>query len=164
MTFTDTLGRTMLSATGFGPSGATNTVVAGGLSYQVKWKTVTASYSVPSTPVATDLGHCSAPKNVSVSYVVVSQIILPNGQNFSFYYSDNPNPAFQNPYGLLSGIDYPTGGWVEYPWKLSDTMNELAVYPGPGTPQPVSDGCIYQYKTPVVASRQVGYGAVPILR
>jgi hypothetical protein len=54
---------------------------------------------------------------------------------------------------------------VKYTWKLSDTMSELAVYPGSinSPAQPVTDGCLYQYKTPVVATRQVFSGGSAIL-
>src|SRR5208283_1781513 len=36
--------------------------------------------------------------------------------------------------------------------------NEAAVYAAPSTPKAILDGCVYHYQTPVVASRQVGYG------
>ena len=109
---------------------------------------------------------CTWPSHLQFNEVVISQISLPNGQSYHFFYgSDNPDPNFQNPYGSLSEIDYPSGGSVKYTWKLSDNLNELAVYTG-GEPdgetfngvRPVRDGCIYQYQTPVVASRQVFYG------
>jgi RHS repeat-associated protein len=86
----------------------------------------------------------------------VSQITLPNGGSYKFYYgSDNPHPGYTNPYGLLSEIDYPDGGWVRYTWKLSDTNSELEAYSDADLNL---DGCLYQYKTPVVATRQVGFG------
>src|SRR6267142_2035281 len=161
--FTDTVGRPAISSSGFGPSGATNTVTISGLAYQVAWKTVSENFSVPYTQIPTQGTTCSPPPGINDTQVVVSQITLPNGKAYTFYYgSDNPDPNFQNPYGLLSEIDYPTGGWVKYKWKLSDTMHELAVYPAQaaGAPQgqAVQDGCLYQYKTPVVASRNVGFG------
>jgi RHS repeat-associated protein len=112
---------------------------------------------------------------------VISKITLPeNGQVYTFYYGSDVSPhSTTNPYGLLSEIDYPSGGWVTYSWKLSDTPNALADYPGeydagwqacsttPGTfcPAPVSNGCMYLYSTPVVASRSVYFGesSVPSL-
>ena len=162
--FTDTLGRTLISVNGFGPSGATNTLTFPGMSYQVTWKTATASFSVPSTQIPEPGTSCVWPTNASDSQVVISKITLPNGQFYQFYYgTDNPDPNFQNPYGLLSEIIYPSGGWVKYQWKLSDTMNEFVAYAaqasGGQLGDAVPDGCTYQYKTPVVASRQVGFGA-----
>jgi RHS repeat-associated protein len=176
VSLTDTVGRPAVSIAGFGPSGTTNTVTTPEGAYQVTWKTTSASFTVPTTwvgpsgsPNSND--QCTSITAASDSQTVISQITLPNGQGYHFYYgTDNPNPGFQNPYGMLSEIDYPSGGWVRYTWKLSDTMNELADYPGvvynagtycgstyTGCPVAVPDGCLYQYKTPVVASRQVGF-------
>ncbi len=174
---TDTTNRPAISIAGFGPSGRTNTVTTPEGTYQVTWKTTAASFSVPTTWVGpsgspNNYDQCTSITAASDSPTVISQITLPNGQAYHFYYgTDNPNHSFQNPYGLLSEIDYPSGGWVRYTWKLSDTMNELADYPGvvyqagdycgqtsQGCPVAVPDGCVYQYKTPVVASRQVGFG------
>jgi RHS repeat-associated protein len=162
LTFTDTLGRSAVSTNGFGPSGTTNTVSAGGLSYQVTWTTVSVNYSVPNTNIQNLGGECVWAGGVSTSYTVISQITLPNGQSFHFYYGTGP--TIQNPWGLLSEIDYPDGGSVKYTWNLSGNYNELAVYPGgepngqPNGVSPVTDGCIYQYQTPVITSRQVYYG------
>jgi RHS repeat-associated protein len=162
-TFTDTAGRAVVSVNGFGPTGTTNTVSAGGLTYSVTWKTISANFSVPSLNIPVTGSSCTWPGTVTDSQMVISEIVLPDGQAYTFYYgSDNPDPNFQNPYGLLSEIIYPSGGWVKYTWKLSDTMNEFADYPGQvsgGTQgQSVQDGCLYQYKTPVVATRAVGFG------
>jgi RHS repeat-associated protein len=165
--FMDTAGRQAISSSGFGPSGTTNTVSVSGLTYNVTWKTTTASFSVPSTRVDNDgVSTCLPVASASDSQVVVSQITLPNGQAYKFYYgTDNPNSGFTNPYGLLSEIDYPDGGWVRYTWKLSDSYNELAIYPGQNDSAPYHEGCLYQYETPVVASRTVGYvpGTTPSL-
>ena len=94
--FTDTIGRTAVSVPAFGPSGATNTISVGGLNYQVTWKTVTGSYSLPNTSIMnTSPPSCVFP-GVGFSYMVVSQITLPNGQAYHFYYgNDNPNSGFQ---------------------------------------------------------------------
>ncbi len=168
--FTDTLGRTLISSNGFGPSGTTNTLSVANLTYQITWKTTSVNFSTPSTPIQ-QAGTCyPIPKAVN-SPTVISQITLPNQKAYTFYYGTDATPhgAGTNPYGLLSEIDYPSGAWVVYTWKLSDTLNEMTDYPGwenkgagacsadPAAicPAPVQDGCIYQYKTPVVASRQV---------
>src|ERR1700683_314321 len=180
--FTDTAGRTLISSSGFGPSGATNTLSFPGLTYKVTWKTISASFST-STPIWA--GPSGEPNDTSDtcypipaandSQTVISTITLPETTlQYHFYYGTDvtPHVAATNPYGLLSEIDYPSGGWVMYSWKLSDTPNELADYPGvynAGSntcstngdtycPAPVADGCLYQYSTPVVASRQVGFG------
>jgi RHS repeat-associated protein len=176
--FVDTLGRSIISwDTLLGSSATPTNLTAGGLSYQITWKTATSNFSSqwawvgPTDGPNSQYGTCISgfPNPGGVSQTVISQITLPNGKKFTFYYgTDNPDPAFQNPYGQLSEIDYPDGGWVKYKWKLSDTMNELLDYPGvitgycAGTsmscPKPSPDWCLYQYKTPVVASRSVGFG------
>jgi RHS repeat-associated protein len=160
---TDTAGRTLISSGGFGgPAGSTNTLVVAGSSYQVTWKSTSANYSVPSNQIQNYLNSCVAPEAVSgpiAAETVVSQITLPNGRAYKFYYgTDNPDSNFRNPYGLISEIDYPSGGWVKYTWKLSDTMSEVAIYPAQSYTGGVKDGCIYEYKTPVVATRTVGFG------
>ena len=149
-------------SSGMGPSGTTNTLSVSGLNYGITWKTISANFTVPSTQINALPGvTCSAPPARTGSFITVSQITLPNGQSYHFYYgADNPHSGYSNPYGLLSEIDYPDGGWVRYTWKLSDTTNELADYPGMndvGTSVP--NGCLYEYKTPVVATRQVSFGS-----
>jgi RHS repeat-associated protein len=176
--FTDTLGRTLISSNGFGPTGSTNTITVGGLTYQITWKTATINFSTPSQavyPNSAKAASCqSIPKAVNTP-TVISKITLPNQKAYTFYYGADvtPHGAYTNPYGLLSEIDYPSGAWVKYTWKLSDTMNELADYPGlvlaaadvcttseaASCPEPVADGCLYLYQTPVVASRQVFSGS-----
>ena len=174
---TDTAGRPAVSILGFGPSGTTNSVTTPEGTYQITWTTTTASFSIP-TPTwvgpsgfPNEYDECFAIPAVSDTQTVISQIVLPNGQQYHFYYGSNPNPSFNNPYGMLSEIDYPSGGSVRYTWKLSDTQNELADYPGvydtnylncstdPYQPCPAAaqDGCLYTYQTPVVASRQVSF-------
>ena len=183
VTVTDTSGRTSISTSGFGPSGSTNNVVVSGETFQVTWRTVSANFSTPSVwagaPGWPDPVYdiCTPPGPANDSQTVISQITLPNGKSYKFYYANDATPhrAATNSYGLVSEIDYPSGAWVTYSWKLSDTLNELADYPGlyyqscevcgacnggpSGCPAPVPHGCVYQYKTPVVAARSVSFGA-----
>jgi YD repeat-containing protein len=186
--FTDTLGRTLVSSNGFGPAGTTNTLMMGGLTYQVTWKTTSVNYTPPSAYVGPSNGspgsfldQCMAaiPANQN-NPTVISIITLPNGQAYTFYYGNDvtPHGAPTNPFGLLSEIDYPTGAFVTYTWALSSTMNELADWPGgnqqivQGTtvvPPPtywvaVPEGCLYEYETPVVTTRQSSFGgSSPVL-
>ena len=164
--FQDTLGRTIISDAAFQAS--PDTVVAGGQSYTVTWRTTSASYTVNQSQNVSDVGgNCTPVPAVSNSALtVISSITLPNGQKYHFYYGDdNPN-GVSNPYGLLSEIDYPDGGWVRYTWKLSDTYSDLADYPsgddqsstGNPTYAILPDGCQFQYTAPVVATRTVGFG------
>jgi RHS repeat-associated protein len=175
--FTDTLGRTLISSNGFGPSGTTNTISVGGLTYQITWKTTSINFT-PSIqeqhPEINKADNCTPIPTAVNTPTVISKITLPNQKAYTFYYGTDvtPHGASTNPYGLLSEIDYPSGAWVKYYWGLSDTMNEVAVYPGliisgsqscsvdpqVSCPQPIVDGCGYLYKTPVVVARQVFSG------
>jgi RHS repeat-associated protein len=165
--YLDTAGRTVISTNGFGPSGATNTVTVGGLIYQATWKTVTSNYTVGTNQIPVTGSTCATtPSSDSESQTVISQITLPNGKSYKFFYgTDNPNPSFQNPYGLLSEIDYPNGGSVKYKWGLpagngvaNSQFNEIAVYPGrTSSGGTFDDGCLFQYQAPVVISRTVSF-------
>jgi len=162
VTLTDPAGRNVISTDGFGLSGTTNHITTLSGTYQVIWKTASGTNTViPSQLVYADPnGGCSAPPGLAGGGVVISTIALPNGQQYKFYYgSDNPDPNFNNPFGLLSEIDYPSGAWVKYKWKLNDTMSELAdTASTSGAGGLIQDACIYLYKTPVVAQRTVGFG------
>src|SRR5260370_550044 len=155
-TITDTLGRNLMNSSGLGPSGTTNTLSFSGLTYQVTWKTTSANFSVSSTNYSTSGMGCQPPPAVSHSQTLVQSITIPNSKQYKFYYGDdNPDPNFKNPYGILSEIDYPTGGWVKYTytlvqWELGDYTASRDVSP--------SVSCHYLYSVPLVASRQVGFG------
>ncbi len=172
-TFTDTLKRPVLSDTGF--PGNSETITADGLSYGITWRTTSANYTVPATDNLSDLGgNCSGVGPVQIPIAngspltVISSITLPNKQAYHFYYGDNNPHGLSNPYGLLSEIDYPDGGSVQYTWKLSDQYSDSVVYPSgtSGTAPPgsgtngasfIPDACQYHYKAPVVATRTVFY-------
>jgi len=179
-TVTDTAGRTVIYSSGNATTNAVETLVVGGLTYQIYWTAISASANVPAqwagyTPGPAQFGpsgldYCASGTGlppIQDTQAAISQILLPNGQSYQFHY--------ESTYGLLSEIDYPTGAWVKYTWKPSDTFNELANYPGSGTvsvpclgdacnqgltqAEPVTDGCLYLYSSPVVATRQVGFTA-----
>src|SRR5215469_6438139 len=168
ITVTDTLGRTVISSSGFGSG--TTTISTPGQQYSVVWGTNSASYTIPVTMVKNtvppgDTNHGCQPvgTSVKVSGNVISSISLPNGQQYKFYYGTNPNPSYNNSYGLLSEIDYPTGAWVRYTWKLSDNPNEPAIYDaacnaGSTNCTPLHNACQAEYRSPVVATRTVGFG------
>jgi RHS repeat-associated protein len=177
-TVIDTLGNPVVA---FGSSGAVYSNVSpsytvGGLVYNVAYTTTAANYTIPTLQVGSvpsvDV-PCVLGPNVSEGsgegqaspQTVIHSITLPNLQAYTFYYgADNPNPGYANPYGLLSEIDYPDGGWVRYTWKLSDTYAELTTFDAAlknGLPAGQGDlnACNYQYQIPVVATRTIGYGS-----
>jgi RHS repeat-associated protein len=148
-TMTDTVGRTVLSSSGFGPSGSTNTLAVSGLSqpYQITWATVPANYTVPSTSEMSQFCGTTGLPPVTNSQIVVSAITLPNGQKYQFLYDSN--------YGLLKEIIYPSGGWVKYTWKPSDQYLEQITFNV--VTSSYNGQCIYDYSPPVVATRTVSF-------
>jgi RHS repeat-associated protein len=161
---TDTVGRTVISSSGFGPSGTTNTVSVAGLSspYQITWETRTAKFTVPVSViyVAPGYGTCAGISNVDQTQVVVQSITLPNGQKYQFKYWSVEEGDGANSWGLLKEIIYPTGATVNYTW----TMQPNTEYAGLTATTGTVNGCRYQYGTPVVATRTVSFnGSTPAL-
>ena len=117
--YTDTNGRTAVAipANAMQPSGS-STVTVSGLPYLVSWRQAAANYSVPyqrSYEVGSPYG-CDNLAAVNSSESVISSILLPNQQSYQFFYGDNPtDPSLANPYGLISEIIYPNGGWLNTP-------------------------------------------------
>ena len=156
--FTDTANRTGMSVDGMRAAGLMDTITVGGMSYTIKWISVTASYNANLVPLSTTGTNCTPPPPISETETVISEIDLPNGQSFKFTYgTTNADVNYQNNFGLLNEITYPNGGTVKYKWVLSSSTNEFAVYPGRGVDQfhAVQDACQYQYHTPVISTRLV---------
>jgi RHS repeat-associated protein len=144
-TMKDTLGRQVLSSSGFGPSGSTNTVSISGLAnqYQISWETVSANYIIPEKGVSP--GPCGIGE-VNNTAVVIKSITLPNSEEYQFFYDSH---------GLISEIVYPTGAWIKYTWKASDTTSEIAEFPL--VTSNFNGLCITQYAPPVIATRTVSF-------
>ena len=83
-TYTDTLGRRLVSSSGFGNTG--NTISLAGLSgaFTLTWGTVTASFSVNSQGVNNAGAGCQAPPAFSGSQSVITAITLPNQTTYQF--------------------------------------------------------------------------------
>jgi RHS repeat-associated protein len=165
VTYYDTVGRPAIELGGFGPSGATNILTISGAQYKATWTTTSASYSVPTVEEngPPQGQECNSWPSVSATETVVSSITLPNGGKYQFYYGTNPNgTAYNNPYGLLSEIDYPDGGWVRYTWTMN-AASEPAIYTSSGLCElgscnsPQANGCQFEYGKPVVSTRTVGF-------
>jgi RHS repeat-associated protein len=106
-TVTDTAGRTALSIPTFG-SNPDNISVAGlSSAYKVYWTTASASFNIS----VDNLGTAACPTSLANSAKVISQIVLPNGQSYTFSYNST--------YGMLGKITYPSGGYVRYVWGLN---------------------------------------------
>jgi len=154
-------------------SGASCTENIYGLNYTITSTTTTVNYTpagsvtatylsggVPTCPMAPN--GTDMPAN-SATMTVISSIGLPNGQKYQFFYGDNnPNPSLNNPYGLISEIIYPDGGWVKYTWTLTPSVTLSTSYPGMLNGQSEPGACTGKYETPVVATRTVSYDGVNV--
>jgi YD repeat-containing protein len=157
----DTLGRSLFSP--WSPSSGGSGFTVAGLNFGTTWTTVTSNFSetlntdyfqVGTIPPSSANLECTADFSVSASSEnVLQSITLPNGQSYQFGYDPT--------YGLVNEIIYPDGGWVKYQWALSNQPSELGTWAAKFTASssvpPVVGGCNYQYKTPVVVQRTVGY-------
>ena len=161
LSFTDTSGRTAISTNGMGGSGTTNTIVVGSLTYKITWTSISSTYAITPTQITVGGAVCTAPPGVNnETETVISQITLPNGESYKFWYgTNNPDTSVSNPFGLLNEIEYPSGAFVKYKWLISGTTDEFTVFPGVGSDQyhPVTDACRYQYHTPQIVSRIVSF-------
>jgi RHS repeat-associated protein len=144
---TDTLGRPVLSSSGFGATG--NTVTVSGLAqpYTLTWGTTPVTSWLGSTLKA-QLGNaqCYSPiLGPGGPISVVTAITLPNGQQYHFTYDPQS--------GLLSKITYPDGGYVSYTWA-QNLNSEFAALSSPGGG---NESCLYSYNTFVVSERDVSF-------
>lgn len=150
---TDTAGRTL-------PTDVSNVF---GIFYSETGTTTQVNYAVPLTFVRANLGadvvYCASGSDLatnSATISVISTLNLPNKLQYQFLYND--------PYGLVSEIIYPNGGWVKYNWVLP-TINTTTIntkssnFAGQDTTSnySINSGCSWYYPTPVVQSRQVSY-------
>ena len=144
VTETDTLGRVVLSTSGFGTPSDTITVAGLGGTYTVTWGTASYNYDPQSSVTQTD--SCSVMPQVSGSAAVITSITLPNKQQYQFSYDPT--------YGLLKKITYPTGAWVSYDWG----MNSASAFAGfPGTTGGSQYSCSYTYGKPAIQHRYVSF-------
>jgi YD repeat-containing protein len=144
----DTAGRTVISTSGFGASGNTISIAGVNNPYTLYWE---------STPAGTynsgavflpwgDSNPCGpAWPTANTQTTSVSNIVLPNGQQYTFYYDSGS--------GFINKIVYPTGGWVQYTWQ-QNTASEVGMLTDSGNnPQ----SCYYHYGLPAIVKRQVSF-------
>jgi len=150
LTVKDTLGRTMISTSGFGFNG--DTVSIAGLSnpYTVTWGTTSVNYSMSSSLLTSPPGQCwtSFPADVH-TMPVITAISLPNN---TFYHL-----TYDPVYGVVNKVTYPSGGYVSYTWGIS-TLAEFSNYPDSNG----AGSCDYHHDTPVVLHRYVSFDGLSI--
>lgn len=153
-TETDTLGRPILSSSGFGSTGNTLTLYGYSVPYTLNWESQTTTfppqasliYSVqPNTCPSTTFGA-----SFGGSLSMIQQISLPDGQAYTFEYDPQ--------YGLLKKITYPSGGWVAYTWQINTGSVQS------WGPDIASDPltCFYQYGKAALATRSVSFDGTTV--
>jgi len=150
LTVKDTLGRTMISTSGFGFNGDTVSVAGLSNSYTVTWGTTTANLPIHASLVFGNPCGTTLP-NYSGTFPAITKITLPNNTFYQFSYDST--------YGLVNKITYPTGGYVSYTWGIN-SLSEFGSFEPPGGGRP--DSCQYHYDTPVVLHRYVSFDGVNI--
>jgi RHS repeat-associated protein len=147
-TVADTLGRMLLSSSGFGSTG--NTVTVSGLStpYSITWGTASGSYSVNASLLFNPTGQCFSSFNNPGGANAIKIITLPNGQSYQFSYDST--------YGVVNKLTYPTGGYVQYTWGLNSQSEAADFEDATG----IANSCWYHYDAPVVTQRIVSFDGV----
>jgi YD repeat-containing protein len=154
--YTDTMGREILSSSGFGSG--TTTVQSSKFSnhYTVQWGTASYDYTVNYTLDTQDSSGCSytysyngynVPPSLTLqgSVPAIQSISLPNGQSYTFTYDST--------YGRISKITYPSGAYVRYVWGMRPNINVLSYtgdYSGGG-----GYTCVVYGSEPVITDRYV---------
>jgi len=148
LSITDTLGRTLLSSTGFGASG--NTVTVSGLApYSLGWGTVPGTYA-PAVTTHPPTTNCATGFSSLGPSTGVTSLTLPNGQSYQFFYDPK--------YGLLSEIVYPTGAYVKYTWGVNP-QSEFGAFPDSNN---MPQNCQYTYDTAAIVNRYVSFDGTTI--
>ncbi|MGH9466772.1 MAG: hypothetical protein ACRD1Y_05400, partial [Terriglobales bacterium] len=138
------MGRTALSASGFGTSG--NTIAVSGLSnpYTITWGTASSNYAINATSLTP--GCPAGGGTVSGTQNVITAISLPNGQQYTF--------AYDPTYGTLDRVTLPDGGFVSYVWGINPlSEQETEIYYPNGVTQGTTINCLYDVDAPAVMSR-----------
>jgi len=145
--YADTMGRTILSSSGFGSGTTTITSSKFTAPYTVTWESASINYTVYFVTDTQNNYSCIPPSSqvVQGSATVIQSIALPNGQAYTFTYDGT--------YGKVSKITYPSGAYVRYVWGTRPATT-------PGSVSGVWDNgsnynCAVWYTEPVVTDRYV---------
>jgi hypothetical protein len=147
-TLTDTLGRSAVSVGSFGGSPDAISVAGLSSSYQVSWTTASANFTINAVNLPTFF-NTPCPTALSGSAKAVSQVTLPNGQKYTFDYSNNP-------YGMVDKMTYSSGGYVRYAWGLASQEQYYIGGENDSNGNPVASfACLIDY--PVITDRYVSF-------
>jgi RHS repeat-associated protein len=116
-TVSDDVGRTLISSSGIGSNGDTVSIAGLSSPYTLTWSSQNVNFTTTWTsihPPTSGNGLCQPATGVTGSFPAVTAITLPNGKQYTFSYDQT--------YGVLNKITYPSGGYVSYQWGL-DTQS-----------------------------------------
>jgi len=150
--YKDSTGRDAVTWTGIGHSGDQITVAGLGGNATIQWTTTRVTYPETGQNVGGS-GTCDLlSQGPTGSLSVISEIDLPNGQNYRFLYDGT--------YGKVSKIYFPGGGYVRYLWGLNHlaktTHVAWSVPPLGGNPPSYLD-CYFAFDVPAITDRYVSY-------
>lgn len=147
--YTDTAGRTVVAWTGIAGTSGDQLAVSGlSSNITVHWANFTTSLPTKSYPVA-GFTSCSIGGG-SATVRNITDIDLPNGTKYTFTYG--------GPWGRLTKITFPTGGYVRYVWGTN--QNSAYVYGFYYDSQGLQHSCYVTYDTAAITDRYVSYDGV----
>lgn len=159
----DTLGRQAFAINGFGTTGNTISVAGIASSYVINWEAAAPVSSYPINITYESYTGTNPPSCVSSGLgsmpalaAGIQSIKLPNGQSYSFTYDST--------YGNISRITYPSGGYVQYSYKLN-TQSIFDGFSDVTTNSQQTIGaidCFYRYDQAVVGERDVSFDGTTI--
>jgi YD repeat-containing protein len=152
MGVSDTVGRTVVSATA--RSGNANTITVSGVTgnYSQTWESVPVNFSVTSTGIGNYPCGSNSIVSDQTSNYVIKTLTLPNSESYQFSYDPT--------YGLLNKIQYPTGGYVSYSWNLNSQSELIGIPAPPSGNSGTIQACQVVYDYPAIASRTVSFDGV----
>ncbi len=146
LTETDTLGRTLVSASNFGTTGSHVTVSGLSTPYTLTWVT---SNSYPGISITHQVvrSTCGNFPTTASGDGGVTAVALPNGQQYVLSYDSTS--------GFLSKITYPSGGYVSYTWGVNPQSSIISyVYVDQYSNH---YSCFETYDSPAVTHRYVSF-------
>lgn len=121
----DTLGRQPITS---GTSGW-QYVDSNGTTQSVTFTTTTLNITTTFPTTSYDAYHSVIQYSGTIG--VTSSITLANGLSYQFSYDDPANPGHPNPFGEITKVTLPTGGYIKYKYGF------VASDPGPQTSDPI---------------------------
>jgi RHS repeat-associated protein len=150
---TDTLGRTLLSSSGFGSTGNTVSVSGLGAAYTLTWGTAASNFGSAWTNLLNPGApqECFVPGGESGTQPVVTAIQLPNRQQYAFTYDPT--------YGEINKVTYPSGGYISYTWSTNPQSEVIYFHSyNPSNSQwDTALDCAARYDKPAITHRYVSF-------